>query len=122
MIGIVATGLAWISVGCVVANVLIVAADLARAGFVLANSAEVGLRPEMLPYLAALKGSGALGLAIGLAGVAPLGLAAAVGLVVFYLCAVGAHLRARVFHNIAFPLLFLALAGSATGYFTLVIA
>lgn len=113
------TALAAATVACVAANALIVAADTARAGFVLANSAEVGLRPAVLPYLAALKGAGAAGLVVGLAGVTPLGLAAAVGLVLFYLCAVGAHVRASVFHNIAFPVLFLALALSAAAYFTM---
>lgn len=116
------TSLAAITVACVVANAFIVAADLSRAGFVVANSAEVGLRPETLPYLAAVKGAGALGLVIGLAGLPLLGLAAAVGLVVFYVAAVVAHVRASVVHNIAFPLLFLALAVSALTYFTIVTA
>lgn len=107
---------------CVVANAFIVAADLARARFVLANSAEVGLRSETLPYLAVLKGAGAAGLVAGLAGFTPLGLAAAGGLVLFYLCAVAAHVRASVFHNIAFPVLFLALALSAASYFALITA
>jgi hypothetical protein len=115
----VSTALLALTVACVVANAFIVAADLAKTRFVLANSAEVGLRPAALPYLAVLKGAGAAGLVVGLAGIAPLGLAAAVGLVLFYLCAVGAHVRASVFHNIAFPLLFLALALSASIYFAL---
>ncbi|MDC3724403.1 DoxX family protein [Rhodococcus sp. Rp3] len=106
------------TVACVVANTFIVAADLGRARFVLANSAEVGLRPDTLPYLAVLKGAGVFGLMAGLAGIPLLGLAASVGLVLFYLCAVGAHVRASVFHNIAFPVFFLALALSAAVYFT----
>ncbi len=118
MSGPASTALLAATVACVVANAVIVAADLARARFVLANSAEVGVRPEALPYLAILKGAGAVGLVIGLAGFAPLGLAAAVGLVLFYVCAVGAHVRAAVFHNIAFPVLFLALALGAVAYFT----
>lgn len=116
------TALLAMTVACVLANAFIAAADLARAGFVLANSAEVGLRPQALPYLALLKGAGAAGLVAGLAGITPLGLAAAVGLVLFYLCAVGAHVRTSVFHNIAFPLLFLALALSAATHFTVVTA
>jgi hypothetical protein len=118
----VSTTLLIVTVACVGANAFIVAADLARARFVLANSAEVGLRPDVLPYLAALKGAGAAGLVVGLAGFTPLGVAAAVGLVLFYLCAVASHVRASVFHNIAFPLLFLALAVSALSYFTVVAA
>lgn len=111
------TALLTLTGACIVANAFIVAADLARARFVLANSAEVGLRAEALPYLAVLKGAGAVGLAVGLMGITPLGLATAVGLVLFYMGAVGAHIRASVFHNIAFPLLFLALALSALVYF-----
>lgn len=115
-----ATALLAATVICVAANAVIVIADLARARFVLANSAEVGLRPEFLPYVAVLKGAGAAGLVVGLAGIAPLGLAAAVGLALFYVGAVGAHVRASVFHNIGFPLLFLVLALSAVAYFTVV--
>ncbi|WP_181786265.1 DoxX family protein [Streptomyces phytophilus] len=118
MSGAASTALPAATVACVVANAFIVTADLARARFVLANSAEVGLRPEALPYLAVLKGTGAAGLVVGLAGITPLGLAAAVGLVLFYLCAVGAHVRTSVFHNIGFPVLFLALALGAATHFT----
>lgn len=38
----------------------------------------------------------------------------------FYLSAVGAHVRASVFHNIGFPVLFLALALSAVTFFAMV--
>ncbi|MEU4175062.1 DoxX family protein [Streptomyces sp. NPDC026589] len=105
------------TVGCVVVNVLIAVADLARAPFVLANSAEVRLPPTAVPYLATLKLAGAVGLLIGLFGVPWLGLAAGVGLIAFFVGAVLAHVRARVFHNIAFPGAFLLLAVAATVYF-----
>lgn len=85
-------------------------ADLARAGFVLANSAEVGVPHRWLPALALLKLAGAAGLLLGLAGVPLVGLAAAVGLVLFFVGAVGRHVQTRVFHNIAYPGVFLALA------------
>jgi hypothetical protein len=111
------TVLAVVTALCIAANAFIVVADLAKARFVLANSAEVGLRPEAIPYLAALKGAGAVGLAIGLVGIPALGLAAGAGLVAFFVGAVVAHLRARVFHNIGFPLCFLALAGGALAHF-----
>ncbi|MEI5033328.1 DoxX family protein [Streptomyces sp. S1A(2023)] len=106
------------TVGCVVVNVLIAVADFARAPFVLANSAEVRLPPTAVPYLATLKLAGAAGLLIGLFGVPWLGLAAGVGLTAFFVGAVLAHVRARVFHNIAFPGAFLLLAVAATVYFT----
>ncbi|MFI7291663.1 DoxX family protein [Streptomyces anulatus] len=105
------------TLGCVVANALIAVADYARAPFVLANSAEVGLTPNAVPYLATLKLAGAAGLLIGLFGAPGLGLAAGVGLTAFFVGAVLAHVRARVFHNIAFPGVYLLLAVASTGFF-----
>ncbi|MFB4304597.1 DoxX family protein [Actinomadura sp. GTD37] len=91
-------------------NAAIVVADLAKADFVLANSAEVGVPRSLLPLLAALKGAGAAGLVLGLLGLDVLGIAAAAGLTAFFVIAVAAHIRARVFYNIAFPGAYLALA------------
>ncbi|NEA28511.1 DoxX family protein [Actinomadura bangladeshensis] len=91
-------------------NAAIVVADLAKAKFVLANSAEVGVPHSSLPLLAALKGAGAAGLVLGLLGLDVIGIVAAAGLVAFFVIAVAAHIRARVFYNIAFPGAFLALA------------
>ncbi|MFB6752467.1 DoxX family protein [Streptomyces sp. NPDC056353] len=93
-------------------NIGIAAADLAGARFVLANSAEVGVPRSWLPRLAALKLAGAAGLLLGLldTGLRPLGVAAACGLVLFYLGALAFHVRARVRHNLAFPGFFLATA------------
>ncbi|MGW2377387.1 MULTISPECIES: DoxX family protein [Kitasatospora] len=94
----------------IAANGGIAAADLARAEFVLANSAEVNVKPEWVPWLAALKLAGVVGLLIGLVAFPPLGLAAALGLVLFYVGAVVTHVRAGVIHNIYFPAGYLALA------------
>ena len=96
----------------ILANAGAAAADLARARFVLANMAELGVPRSWLPPLAVLKGAGAAGLLLGLLGMRPLGIAAAIGLVLFFIGALAAHVRARVFHNIAFP----------GAYFTLAIA
>jgi len=103
-----------LTVLCVLANGFEVAAKLARARFVLRNAAEVGVAPRWIPGLAALEGAGTAGLILGLLGWHRLGLAAAIGLVAFFVGAVGAHLRARVLHNIAFPGAFLLLAIAAT--------
>ncbi len=94
-------------------NAAIVVADLAKARFVLANSAEVGVPRSMLPLLATLKGAGAVGLVLGLLGLHVIGIAAAAGLVAFFAIAVAAHVRARVFYNIAFPGAYLALAAAS---------
>jgi DoxX-like family len=93
-------------------NAAVAVADLVKARFVLATAGEVGVPRAWLPYLGALKAAGAAGLLLGLLGIRPLGIAAAVGLVLFFLGALGAHVRARVFHNIAFPAAFFVLAGA----------
>jgi len=85
-------------------------ADFIPAGFVLANSAEVGVPRSWLPALGAAKFAGAAGLVIGLLGLPALGIAAAAGLVVFFVGAVVTHLRARVLYNIAFPGAYLLLS------------
>jgi DoxX-like family len=90
----------------------IAVADLVPAGFVLANSAEVGVPRSWLAPLAAAKLAGAAGLVIGLLGVPALGIAAAVGLVLFFIGAVITHLRAHVLYNIAFPGAYLCLSAA----------
>ncbi|GAA3740787.1 DoxX family protein [Plantactinospora mayteni] len=117
MIAVLEGGLLVATVGCILANALEVVAKVVRAQFVMRNSTEVGLEPRWIPYLAFLEGSGVAGLVLGLLGVPLLGLAAAVGLVLFFVGAIVAHVRARVFHNIAFPLAFLGLAVAAVGHF-----
>lgn len=97
----------------IAANAGIAVADFARAKFVLANSAQVGVPPSWLPTLATLKAAGAAGLAIGLLGARLIGIAAAAGLVLFFIGAVAAHIRARVYYNIAFPGTYLLLAGAS---------
>jgi hypothetical protein len=102
---------------CIVANLFVAIADYLKAGFVLKNSAEVGVPVAALPYLATLKLAGATGLVVGIVAVPWLGLAAAIGLILFFAVAVAAHIRARVFYNIAFPGLYLLLAVASAMYF-----
>ncbi|MGW3039503.1 DoxX family protein [Kitasatospora sp. NPDC001159] len=99
-----------VAVAAIAANAGIAAADFAEAPFVLANSAEVDVPRSWIPRLAALKAAGAAGLLIGLVAFPPLGIAAAVGLVLFYIGAVATHVRTRVLHNLYFPAGYLALA------------
>ncbi|MBB5913052.1 hypothetical protein BJY24_001919 [Nocardia transvalensis] len=54
-----------------------------------------------------------MGLLLGLLGMRPIGIAAAIGLVLFFAGALAAHVRARVFYNIAFPGAYFALAAGA---------
>jgi hypothetical protein len=107
------TAYAITTVIAILANAGIAIADFLNAKFVLANSAEVGLPQTWLPWLAALKAAGAAGLLLGLMGVPVIGVAAATGLVLFFIGAIAAHIRARVYYNIAFPGSYLALATAA---------
>ena len=87
-------------------------ADFIPAGFVLANSAEVGVPRSWLPALGAVKLAGATGLLVGLLGLPALGITAGVGLVPFFVGAVVTHLRAHVLYNIAFPGAYLCLSAA----------
>src|SRR5918998_2673077 len=98
------------------ANALIAAADLLRARFVLDNSAAVGVPESWLLPLGLLQAAGATGLLLGLVGVPVIGVAAGIGLVLFFVGAVVTHVRARNY-DLAFPLVFLLLAvGSVALY------
>jgi DoxX-like family len=99
-----------IVVSTLVVNAAAAAADFLRARFVLANSEEVGVPEGWLPLLGALKAAGAAGLLIGLLWLRPIGIAAAAGLVLFFVGAMATHVRARVLYNLAFPGFYLALA------------
>ena len=90
----------------------IAVADFIPAGFVLANSAEVGVPRSWLPALGAAKLAGAIGLVVGVLGLRALGIAAAAGLVLFFVGAVATHLRAHVLYNIAFPGAYLGLSAA----------
>jgi hypothetical protein len=94
----------------IILNAGIGLADLAKARFVLATSAAVDVPPGWLPLLGTLKLAGAAGLLLGLLGVEPIGVAAAIGLVLFFTGAIAAHVRARKFATGVAPLAFLGLA------------
>lgn len=99
-----------VTVVAILGNVWAAVSDFARAKFVLANSAELGISRSWLLPLGLLKVAGAVGLLGGLLGFRSIGIAAAIGLVLFFLGAVVLHVRARVFHNMVYPAGFLALA------------
>ncbi|WP_420112447.1 DoxX family protein [Pseudactinotalea sp.] len=94
----------------IVFNALGALASFARAPFITDTLTEVNVPPHRLPLLATLQTAGALGLLIGLLGVPLIGLAAAIGLTLYYLGAVIAHLRAGAYRSLASPLVFLGLA------------
>jgi hypothetical protein len=90
------------------ANIFAATVDFTRPQWLLANMARAGVPQSWLFPLGALKAAGALGLLVGIA-VAPLGVAASGGLVLFFIGAIVTHFRAR-YWDIAPPVAFLLLA------------
>ena len=99
-----------VTIVTILANAAVSVGDFLRTESVLKTSAQVRVDPQWVPALGALKAAGAVGLLCGLLGVACIGELAAACLVLFFLGAIVFHLRARVFHNIAAPAIFLAFA------------
>ncbi len=76
------------------ANAYFATNDFIRADWVLANMTRVGVPRSWLFPLAALKTAGALGLLVGI-GVPLIGVAAAAGLILFFVGAIVTHVRAH---------------------------
>jgi hypothetical protein len=92
------------------ANIWISVYDFTRADRVLANMSSLGIPHSWLFTLGALKTAGALGLLVGI-GIPLIGVAAAAGLVLFFVGAVLSHARARAAApTYAYPGTFLLLA------------
>lgn len=91
------------------ANLWIAVLDFRHDEMAVGNATRVGLPLWSVVPLGVLKTAGALGLLVGI-GVPAIGVAAAVGLVLFFVGAVGAHIRVRWIAPIAFPGTFLLLA------------
>jgi len=88
--------LAYVIVGIVLALALLGsgAAKLAKAKSIVESITSLGVPLRVFPVLAALEFAGAIGLIIGIWW-RPLGIAAAVGVVLYFLGAVSAHLRKK---------------------------
>lgn len=93
------------------ANIYAATVDFARAEWVIDNMSELGVPHSQLMPLGALK-AGALGLLVGIA-VPPIGVAAAVGLVLYFVGAVVTVVRARCYAQFPYPTVFLLLAVAA---------
>lgn len=83
--------------------------DFRRVEMTVANAAKVEVPSTWLLPLGALKFVGALGLIVGIV-VPIIGVAAAIGLILFFVCAIFAHLRVGWFSTLPFPAAFLVLA------------
>lgn len=105
---------AYVAVGILTAaaNGTAATLDFLRPAWLMENMTRVGVPRRALIPLAVLKLAGALGVLIGIA-VPPLGVAAAIGLVLFFVGAISAHVRVRDYASIPFPGMFLLLAAAS---------
>jgi hypothetical protein len=94
------------------ANTYAAFSDITRPAWILENMKKLGIPESWLPTLGVLKGLGALGLLAGIA-IPFIGIAAAAGLILFFLGAVVAVVRARWYPHMPYPLIWLALAVAA---------
>ncbi|HEY6441722.1 MAG TPA: DoxX family protein [Candidatus Acidoferrales bacterium] len=95
------------------ANIYAATTDFTRPDWLLANMNKLRVRESSLPALGILKAAGAVGLVIGFR-VPLIGIAAAVGLTLFFIGAIITHLRARDYSlGNGVPIVFLALAVAA---------
>jgi DoxX-like family len=76
------------------------------------NAAKLEVPSSWLVPLGALLLAGGIGLLAGIA-VPLIGAAAAIGLVLYFVCAIFAHLRVRGFSTLSFPAVFLSPAVAA---------
>jgi hypothetical protein len=95
------------------ANALSAGFDFVRYPKVAVNMAQAGVPESWMFPLGFLKAAGALGLIAGFV-VPPIGIAAAFGLVLFFIGAILTHIRGH-FYDFALPIVFLALAVAALG-------
>jgi len=79
----------------VAASAFVAIANFMRLKFVLTTAARVRVPESWMTTLGTLNAAAALGLLFGLIGVPPIGTAAAVGLVLYFVGAIITHLRAR---------------------------
>jgi hypothetical protein len=91
------------------ANVYAAAHDFLRPGWLLANMTRLGVPQSWLSGLGGLKAAGGFGLLIGI-GLPLIGIAAAAGLVLFFVGAIVTALRARWYGHLPYPLAWLVLA------------
>jgi hypothetical protein len=95
------------------ANIYAAANDFTRPKWLLDNMNQLRVPQSSLPILGTLKAAGALGLLIGI-GLPSIGIAAAVGLTIFFIAALITHLRARDFSlGNGVPVIFLVVVVAA---------
>jgi hypothetical protein len=102
-------GYVTVAIAAAAMNVWAASLDFRRAEQAVGNAAKVEVPPSWLLPLGALKFAGAVGLVVGIA-VPFIGVAAGIGLVLFFVCAIFAHLRVSWYSALPFPITFLLFA------------
>jgi hypothetical protein len=82
-------------------------ATFTNASWVVDNLAAYGVPRSWWPWLATAKTAGAAGLIVGLA-IPPIGIAATIGIAIYFLAAVVTVIRAGAYSHVPYPLLYLA--------------
>ena len=100
-----------VTVTAAAANIFSATLDFIRFKQILVNMAKVGVPESWITMLGTLKVAGAVGLLVGI-GVSPIGVAAAIGLFLFFIAAITTHLRTRDY-SFGLAGVFLLLAGAA---------
>lgn len=96
------------------ANIYAATSNFRQVDWIVISMHKLGVPRSWLIPLGVLKGLGAFGLLIGL--VVPwIGVAAAIGLVLFFVNAISFTLRARWYANLAYPGVWLVLAVGSLG-------
>ena len=93
----------------IAASTFVAIANFMRLKFVLVTAAKVGVPESWIAMLGTLNAAAALGLLLGVIGVPPIGTAAAIGLILYFVGAIITHLHARD-HSIGPAAAFLLLA------------
>jgi DoxX-like family len=91
------------------ANMYAAANDFVRPAWLVANMTRLQVPQSWIFSLGALKAAGALGLLVGI-GLPMIGIAAAAGLVLFFVGAIVTALHAHWYAHISYPATFLVLA------------
>ena len=81
-------------------------ATFTRASWVVDNLADYGVPTTWWPWLGTAKATGAIGLLVGLA-IPPVGIAATIGVALYFLGAVVTVVRAGAYAHVPFPLMYL---------------
>jgi DoxX-like family len=86
--------------------------DFRRSEWIVSNMDKYGVPRSWLPYLGALKVAGAVGLLIGI-WVPVIGIAAALGLVLYFIGAIVTVMQAHWYSHLRYPAPFLALSAAS---------